>query len=262
MRITNKMPSVTNVAPGSKAVLNLPLGRTYDLLQLEYAGVTLAQIKNLELEINGKVVQRFRDGVQLADLNSYWGRPVDSTGLLTMWFVRPEFNTLVDQRLTALGTVDIKTLALKFDIDAAADAPVLEAYAVQSEPQPLGLITKVKSFQSSTAVSGLQEIDNIPTNAARIAAIHLFKADIEQVEVEINSMKAFELKKASAENIQKKYGRVPLTAKASHIDFVLEGDNAQAMVTQGIQDFRIKPVHTAAGNTELVVEYFDGLAGI
>ena len=262
MRVTNKLPSLTNVSAGSTAVLNLPLGLTYDFIQLEYSGVTLAQMKNIKLEVNGKIIQEFKDGNQIVFLNTYHGRPADAAGFLTLWMIRPEMHTLQDQRLTALGTSDIKTLTLRFDIDAAATAPAVKAHAVQSEPQPFGLCTKIKSFVSSTAVAGVQEIDNLPTNAARIGAIHLVKPDITDVEVTIDSMVAFQASKALAENIQKKYGKVPQTASATHIDWMLEGDMGQALTTQGVQDFRIKPTHGAAGQLDILVEYLDGLAGI
>ncbi|MBE0471513.1 MAG: hypothetical protein IBX55_18630 [Methyloprofundus sp.] len=180
--------------------------------------------------------------------------------------MRPEMHTLQDQRLTALGTADIKTLALRFDIDADAVAPVITAYAVQSERQPLGLITKIRTFTSSVATSGTQEIDNLPKGTfekgIRIAALHAFKADITKVELDLDSRKVFELPKAVAENVQKKYNRAPLTAKASHLDFALEGDIVQSITTAQIQDLRLKLDHTAAGSTDLVVEYLEGLDGI
>ncbi|MBE0471514.1 MAG: hypothetical protein IBX55_18635 [Methyloprofundus sp.] len=72
MRISRKMPSLSNVAAGSEAVLNLPLGNTYDQLLLSYSGVTLEQIKNIRLEIGSKVVQQFKDGQRVVDLNTYY----------------------------------------------------------------------------------------------------------------------------------------------------------------------------------------------
>ena len=266
MRISRKMPSLSNVAAGSEAVLNLPLGNTYDKLMLEYSGVTLEQMKNIRLEINGKVVQQFKDGQRVIDINTYYGRPADDAGLLTFWFVRPEMLELKDQRLTALGTLDIKTLALRFDIDAAATAPKVTAWAVLSERKPLGMITKIKTFTSSVSTSGEQEIDNIPRgnfeNGIRIAAIHAFKSDILKGILELDSRVAFELPKTIAENVQRKYGRSPLTAKASHFDFVLEGEIVQSITTKEVQDFRLKLDHNAAGSTDVVVEYLEGLQGL
>lgn len=264
MRVTKKLQSINNVSAGSTAVLNLVIGPTYDSIVMTYSGVTQAQIKNIKLKANGKDFQTFKDAAELQNINKYWGRPDDAAGFLTFWFVRPEMALLSDQRLTALGTADLKTLSIEFDIDASATAPVISASAVMSESQPFGVCTKVKAYTSATAVAGLKEIDNIPLGGARIIGIHNFKADISHSEVRVNDSVAFDVDKTLAENIQKKANtpRVPLTASCSHIDWILEGDPSQAMVTQGVQDFRLLLTCDTAGSIRTVVEYIDGLAGI
>jgi hypothetical protein len=125
------------------------------------------------------------------------------------------------------------------------------------------LSLKIKSFPASFAVSGEVEIDNIPRNGGvMIAAIHLFKSDISNVEVEVNSIKAFDASKAYTEEVQKRYGKTPQTATATHVDFLLEGDLAQSLDTRGVQDFRIRPTLDTSGAVRSVVEYIDGFAGI
>ncbi|WP_327786671.1 major capsid protein P2, partial [Vibrio anguillarum] len=53
-RITRKMPSFSNVAAGSTATLEFPLGLSYHFLHLYFTGVTLAQMKNIRIEVDGK----------------------------------------------------------------------------------------------------------------------------------------------------------------------------------------------------------------
>lgn len=265
MRMTVKLPSLSNVAKGSTATLNFPIGRTYDQVRLKLTNLNLDEVQNIELLANGKVFQSFKDGAQVKFLNDYYGRPADPTGQLTIHFVRPEMADLVQRRLFAVGTQDLQTLTLRFDIPAttaSVNEPVVEAWAVQSEPAPMGVITKVKRFPFASSVAGLQEIDKIPTGGARIAAIHLVKGDLKKAEVEMNSVKVFDAEKAIAEGIQIAAGRTPQTATASHLDWILEGDTGQALVTEGLQDFRVRIDHTAAGAGEMIVEYIDGLAGI
>ena len=141
MRLTKKLPSLANVGAGQSATLNCPVGLSYDRIEIEYAGVTLAQMKNIEVVINGKPVMTFKDGARVESLNDYYGRP-KTAGFLTLHFARPEMKTLEQQRLTSVGTVDVATLAVNIDIDAAAAAPVIKAHAVQSEPAPLGAFIK------------------------------------------------------------------------------------------------------------------------
>lgn len=260
MREIKKLPSLANVAAGATATLNCPLGRTYDRIILEYTGVTRAQLQNIEVIVNGKTIQHFTDAVELQLINNYYGR-ADNAGFVSLYFNRPEFENTTQQRVTGLGTVDIQTLQVRADIDAAATAPVITAHAVLSAPTAFGLCVKVKRFPSNSAVSGQVEIDNIP-RGPRILALHLLKADVNDIEVDLNSVKITDTSKALAEAIQKEHGRVPQTASATHVDYVLEGDVSQALVTAGASDFRLRPTLGTSGALTAVVEYLDGFAGI
>ena len=270
MRKTIKMPSMANVGAGQTATLNCPVGLTYDLISIEYSGkkangtddITLDDLKNIEVRVNGKTIQTFKDGLELDRINQYHGRGA-ANGILNIWFIRPEMANLNAQRLTALGTQDVQTLSLHIDGESTLTSLALSAKAIQSEPQNLGAIVKVKAFPVSFAVSGEVEIDNLPrSGGVMIGCMHLFKSDISNVEVEINSIKAFDSSKAYSEELQKRYKKAPQTANATHIDFMLEGDLAQAMDTRGVQDFRIRPTLDTAGAVRTVVEYIDGFAGI
>lgn len=263
MRKTVKLPTIQNVSAGAAATLSVPVRPTYEKFSLVYSGVTLAQIKNIEVSANGKVLQRFESGSQLDFINQFYGRQAAGTNsVLTLYMVRPELVELADQRLTALGTADLQTVTIKFDIDAAAAAPVVDAYAEVSAPQPLGSIVKVRQFPRTFATSGQQEIDSIPRSGARIAALHLFKDDVSAVEIEANGTTIYEATKTVGEEFQEQFGRSPQTAQATHIDFLLDGDIAQALMTKGLQDLRLKPTLDTIGQVTSVVEYIDGFEGI
>jgi hypothetical protein len=269
MRKTIKMPSMANVGAGQTATLNCPVGLTYDLISLQFSGmkadgttpVTVGDLKNIEVRVNGKAIQMFKDGAELDAINQYHGRGAAS-GILNLWFARPELAAVRDQRLTSLGTVDVQTLSVHVDVEETLTSIVLSAKAMQSEPQLLGAITKVKAFPASFATSGEHEIDNIPRSGAMIGCVHLFKADVSNVELEVNSIKVFDSSKSYAEELQTRYGKVPQTAIASHVDFMLEGDPAQSLETNNIKDMRIRPTLDTPGALRVVVEYIDGYAGL
>ena len=261
MRITKLMPSLSGVAGGSTAVLNCPLGLTYDSIKFHLSGVTLPDITNIKVLINGKVIQSFKGALQLGKINKYHKRGHESTGYMTLWFIDPSKLSLQDKRATAIGTSDIKTFSVEFDIDSGVVSPVITATAVQSNPSKLGVIRKVKEFPLSSATAGLIEVDNIPTSNARIQAIHCFKNDVDKVEVEIDSRKAFEATKSLTEALVRDYDKQP-QANCTHVDFQLEGDLTQAIVTQGVQDLRLRMTLGTAGQVGIVVEYLDGLGGI
>jgi hypothetical protein len=281
-RITKKLPSIANVTAGATATLSCPVGKTYNKIMLVYTGTDVARtdFKNINVNINGKSVQTYADGAELDLINDYYGRS-DTAGVLTLHFNRPEAHNLLNQRLTGLGTLDVQTLDIAFDIDATAPGDLaMEAYAVLSEGMPLGAFVKFKRFPVTYATSGEQEIDNIP-KGPNIMAIHLKKADVSNVEVEVDGFKFFEGSKTIIEALQKEAepkARVPQGASCTHVDFMLEGDYQQSLATRypkknpdgsdhplagrNVQDLRIRPTIDTAGALVALVEYLDGFAGI
>lgn len=269
MRLTQRMPSLSNVTAGGTATLNMPIGRTYEKLVLAYSGVTRAQMKDIKLVIDGKPVVEYKDADQLAALNAYYGRH-DAAGFITLWFVRPEMSALEQRRVTGLGTGDaqgngrIQTLQLEVEIDGAATAPVITASALQSDPRALGMINKVKRFTYSSATAGTFEIDNIP-KGPRLMAVHFIKTadDVSRVEVEQNSRKIVEGDKGLLQYLQNESGRTP-QAGILAVDWTQEGDIYQSIVTdpQRIQDQRFRLTLDTSGQVEVLVEYLDNFAGI
>lgn len=259
--LTVQLPTLDGVAAGAKATLSCPILRTYHEITLEFSGVTLAQLQNLELMVNGKVIQSYADGTRLNQINTYHGR-VDNTanGFLTLYFDRPE---LIDafRKQFAMGTQDVQSVALRFDIDAAAAAPVITAHARISAPSQIGTICKVKVYPKAFSTGGTQEIDNLP-RGPRVACVHFFKADVNDVEVEVDAVKVFDASKSLAEDIQLREGKVPQTAAATHLDFIVNGDTRDALATMNSTDLRYRLDLGTSGTVDTVVEYFDQFAGI
>lgn len=276
-----KLNSFSNVTAGNTATLQLPLGRTYDQVLVGFSGITLTQIKNIRVEVNGKAIQEFKDGKELADLNKFYGRNTTAT-VLDFHFKQPEMKTLAEQRMFGLGTASlnrpaqsqieadqspaIQVVTIVMDIDSAAANPKLDAYAIQSDPSVIGSIVKVKRFPISLN-AGLNEVDKIPRPAsARIKAFHVITdATIEKVVTKVDNVEVTELDRVIVEKIQVGNGRSPQAGICTS-DYCLEGDMKQAIPLKGIQDLRLQI--TAADDTAtgtfatVVVEYFDTLSGI
>lgn len=259
MRIIKELPSLSNVAAGATATLECPVGLTYDRIILEYSGVTLAQMLNISVEVNGKPVQAFKTGTRLGALNDYYGRP-ETAGFLSLWFNRQEMVDLAHRRVTGLGTSDVQTLQIRVDVDAAAVSPAVTAHAILSDPTPLGLLNKVKEFQYAASVIGQYEIDNIP-RGPRIQAVHFWNDGITDIEVELDSRKVTDASKALLQAIQSEHGRTP-SASATVVDYCLEGDIYQALATAQVRDLRFRPTIDAAESAPITVEYLDQFAGI
>lgn len=263
-RSFEEAPTLQNVVPGGRVTLNLPLGLTYDQVIFELTNVSPADMKNLKVITGSKAQWDVTDGARIADVNTFYKRP-EKSGFLTLWFYRPEMRTEEERALTSIGTLDIPSLTIQFDLDSGVSNPAIKAYTVRRAPQPLGVITKFREYPTTFATAGRQDIDNIP-RGARIQAMHLFKSDVDHVEFEVNSGsgagKIVDWPKTMLEAVQEQYGRAPLSAKATHIEMNLLGKATQWMPTQKLVDMRIKPTLGSAGALTTLVEYIDGYHGI
>ncbi|WP_394131658.1 major capsid protein P2 [Shewanella maritima] len=271
MRQTKLLPSFANVAKGNTTTLELPLGMTYDKIHLSYSGVTLAQLKEIKVDVNGKTIQHFKDGDELQSRNKNLGLNV-AAGTLDFHFKDDVMKTLEEARMFGLGTANadghpvVQNVTISIDIDGAATAPVLSAHAIQSNAAPIGVINKVKRFPYALN-AGVNEIDNIPTNPnARIARFTIkTDADIEKIELEVDSRKMYEMPKILGQKVQVDHGRAPQTGYY-YVDLVLEGDMLQALTLVGVQDLRLrlhaKDDTTASTACVVIVDYFDGLPGL
>ena len=268
-----RLPSMSRVTPGAKATLELPIGPTYRRLMFSVtaaAGLDATDIGRIDVLINGKVVQTYKNLDRLNKLNAYYNRGADTMAAtaaeFALHFERAELMDTVYRRAPGMGTADVQTFHIEIDIAGAAPADIaITAHAeIDPERQPLGVFYKVREFPFSSSVAGQVEIDKLP-RGGWYSVIHLFKADITAVEVEGNQTKVIDATKAILERTQKEASpikRVPQTATATHVDFITDGDLSQSLRTDLLNDFRIKATLGTAGAVDIVAETFDTLQGV
>ena len=206
IRKLTKMPSINNVNAGATCTCELPVGLTYDKLQILLTNITLAQLSNIEIRANGKTIQEFKTGTEIDALNKFHGRRAFANGVLDIWFIRPELNLPVEQRMTALGTADLSTLAFHADINAACSSPAMEMLAQQSEREPMGVVTKIRRFPRSSAAAGLFEISNLP-KLGNIACVHFFKSDVSHVLAKVDGRETVDASKVQLEEFLSSMGK-------------------------------------------------------
>lgn len=274
-RVNAQLPTISNVEPGGSAVLKCPLGRTYDLTRFKFESADVAfnaltdaqqraMFTNIGVEINGTNHVPLPSAVVLQAVNSYYGR-ADASGYFTLHFNRAELHDLIQQRQFGLGTVGLETLAITFDIDAAAPADLtITARARQREGMDPGAIIKTRLFHFGAATAGPLEIDNI-LKGSPIMAMHIYKAgdDVDKVNVDLNDFAWVKnATKDDLANEQADYGRTAQTGY-THVDFCLEGDYTQALATKRAtpehpaDDFRQLLTLGTAGSGWVLVEYID-----
>lgn len=272
MKQIKKLASISRVTPGSTASLELPVGPTYERVIFNVAassGLDISDIGRINVLIDGKVVQTFKNLQRLTDINSYYKRATDSmsgtVAQFALHFFRAEIDGVTNRRKPGIGTADVQTFHIELEIASGAPASIaMTAYAeIETVAQPLGVFTTIREYPHSSSVSGEVEIDKL-IRGPWYQAIHLFKADISNVIVEADSYKIVEATKGVLERTQKEASpvvRVPVTASATHVDFVLDGDvMLSPFDTRNLRDFRIKMTLDTSGSTDIVTETLNTLA--
>lgn len=264
MRNHVKLPTIQNVAAGARCDVQLARGLTYDYIIFKLTNVTTADVKNFKVKVGTKNIIEVNSLQTLDKINKYYKRP-ESSGYFICWFYRPEMQTEEERAVFSLGTKDIGNLSLQFELDSGVTNPAIEAYAMQRTPANMGTVTKIREMPATFATSGIQEIANVPRSGDRISAIHLFKSDISNLEMEINvgagPANLIDFPKGMLEVVQKAHGREPQTASATHVDLALLGKLNDFMPTMGLQELRLKPTIDTAGSINTVIEYAGGMSG-
>jgi hypothetical protein len=272
MKSLKLLPTIANVAAGNTVSVNMPVGNTYETIYLYHEGVTPEQIKNIKIELNGRMISEYPNGARLASIDNHYNRK-QTAGVLTFNFNRPELHALGNRRFFGLDTnasQGIQTAIISMDIDGDAASPKLKAYAqvVQSLPGAPNFLTKVRRFIVPVSAAGQFDVDTIPKPiGANIVAIHLYmpdgadtdaKCDITKAEMLVDNVNWHDLGADIAADIQTANGRVPQVAESTVIDLILDGDINHALVlTNNIQDFRLRCSATGVGQVEIMVEYID-----
>ena len=267
MRNLINLPVVRNVSPDSDFVIEIPLGMTYDFIQLILGGTTFTpqMMTNIKVKLNGKTFREYKDLSELDAENSYWNRGPEAAGVHTLWFERPELTNRDERRRYVFGTqnnpdggVVVSTFTIEGHVTTGAVNPSLRVKAMQSAPRFPGLVTAIRNFSCGTTVSGTFEIADLPKPiGARIMAAHFVSATADNIgglELLLNGNLAVDADTAELRDIQLKYKRGP-QPNTLHFDPVLQGAAAESLIVEGLSDMRFKLRMGNADTVNTRVEY-------
>ena len=263
-----QLPAVTRVAPSSVAFVEVPIGLTYETINFAMTGTGLAatMVDSIRLVANGQVLQEYLNLQQLIDINTFHGRVVDTAADWCLHLGNDDYNTLSEKNLESFGTADLQTLTI--EITLGATWPVngtIKGYAqVETTRQPLGVFNRIRQTVFNAPAVGDVEFDKIQRNGAVYKQIHFFKADINNVVLEADGVKIIDATKTVLERSQKNvrpFARVPQTAKATSLDFCLDGYYGDLFKTDGMNDLRARLTVASAGNIQIVTEQLDVFKG-
>lgn len=270
-RIEVRMPAFEGVAAGQTATAKLPIGRRYHELALTYSGATLAQLTEIRLFANGKVIHRY-SAVDRDMMNQFDGRAA-AAGILIIPFDRYNLITQAGREETALNTgsvnpdsgLSINSLYLEIDIDAAAVGTALSLNATQSDALPggPGTVLHIQRHTRDFAGAGDFDLSDLPRGTATSIALNrvFFKEsanNITDVKIERNQYTIFERSATLNSNIQTDGVRTP-QANVFTVDKTERGFGGDPIDLVGVSDFRYNLTIDGAMTVTAYSEYLGRL---
>lgn len=264
--IEQRVPSPEGVGAGQTATFKCQIGRQYLELQLNYTGVTLAQITEIRVMANGKAIHTY-SGVERDAMNQYMGMAA-ANGILRIPFNRSRLKTMAAEVETGITTGVagpdgriITAFNVEVDIDGAASAPALSMNATQANPSAggPGTIMHVKRFRRNLSGAGEFEISDIPFGGPTTIALNrafIFEGsgqEITKVKIERELRSIWERDKALNERLQSDNKLVPQSGLVV-IDKTERGYGGDPIDLAGYNDFRYLLTSDGSQNITMLLE--------
>ncbi len=195
MLMMTKQPAFSGVAAGQTANCRINRGWTYHQFLLNYSGVTLAQMTEIRLIVNGDIYRRWT-GADVLDLFNQYDGLGAASGTLVLECRRRGLKNRVNQDITAIGTgmpvtsenpIQANTITLEVDIDAAAASPALTLYSRHTGPSNTGNILQLRRKIYNAAGAGTFEINDLHQKGDVINRIFFMTNAITELTVERNN---------------------------------------------------------------------------
>lgn len=263
---------IQNVGPNQRVSIRLPLGVTYNQINIFTAGnITASLIGNIVLKVNGGERIRWKTYAQMQAACAY-NRGAADANVMSLNFVEKRAK---DEAAMTLGTyamtaeAGVQDATIEFDLGNYTNsvASVIRAVAEVDVPSANRLIVRNRYFQK--VLSGaVEEQIIIPygMNGEQLKRIYIFGtlASLTSVRVRREGADEYEaLVQAQNEFFQKNYDKVP-QAGLWVVDFTehdlmghmlntakIVGPNGQAVAVQNLD---IRMVTSAAGTFDVYTE--------
>jgi len=258
-----RLPNVTNVGSNQSFTIGLPVGnQTYESVNLGLTDIAKNKIRNLEVRINGKPIQRYKSVEDLEAISKYYGYHIAASEVEVPFF-REHFTSAAQARTFNLGVNGVSTAEVVGEIDTLnGGSPAIKAYAPRyvfptPEANQVGSFTKISNFVKATATTGRFEISDLPLDVS-LQAIHMKSDKIAEVRLELDNNTVWELDKNKMKEYLLRKGRTPQDGWY-HMDWMLTNEIGGQMALRGLQDFRLVLEMEAPDEIDIYLEYWTRL---
>lgn len=261
-KLLTPLTQIEGVAAGSTVTVKLPLGRTYNQIFLKHTNITPAQITDIKIKVNGKVIQDYRSGTEYNLIQSFNGSPVLADHL-SFDFERPGLFSQQNRRVTAIGTggeSPVTIFQITFKIDAAVVSPAVEGWARTTAGGPLGLVGITRQYNYTVGGAGQTEVSDLPRHALiEKLVIDTSDVTVTNIKIKMDSVDLFDGPPDLFDHISDYGVRVPQT-NTIIIDTASDGFGDGMLNAVGSFDFRIVLTTSDGGSLPVTVFYVGGLA--
>ncbi|MBI1220137.1 MAG: hypothetical protein GC186_16490 [Rhodobacteraceae bacterium] len=263
MQIYTKMPTPGSIGAGQTASTKLILGYTHNRIDIRCNAQIAAAPKDLaaadwttvfgdiRIIVNGqtKIEIAAKDAVARAQFFGY----VLQNGTLPIDLTMPFLKLPGDAQVSGYGTTGVATMIIEMDINAGQTVNSLEVYSLQTGPSNWGHHLEIQRFSQNIGVVGKVEIADLPKTAGLVmTAFHFTTANISAMDVLSNQLPLLQTDASTRANALMCAGRIAQAGYTSW-DFLDRNMVADSVAMQ-VQDFRVRPTFTAAGNFYLITE--------
>lgn len=271
------LPTPQGIGAGQKATLNLPLGPTYDRIDIEMKTGTGEgtdvpvdkwgdYIDDIQLVVNGKT-QIEISAADLIKLNKFY-RLTPVAGVLSLHLNAPWARTIGGEDLGGYGTAQgMASFTLEIELKSGITINQLRCRYVQGETKAYGPHSVIRRLAKSFASVGLDEVADIPRSAYNMLGLHITSDKIGHIEVEAEGAIHHDTEAKSRKNQYAITGRTK-QAGMTHVDFVPQNRiafvNGQGAIQaeafpMALQDFRLKlDFEDAPGTYEIYTYAIEG----
>lgn len=265
MGYKTRIINVQNVAANQKAIINLPLGPTYDKLMLDLSGNSAytainGQVTNIEIKANGRRI--FVDtAANIHYRNAFRGLYVDALRLMIDFTEPMARGGANEQLLASIPSAMLKSLTVEVQFGNNG-APSMNVFAESRGPSENPFILKRLDFTQSFAQSGLQTL-LLPSGASggiiKRAYLHPntnASTTITAVDLRVNRVSIWDTTKDMIEYNQRVNKLTPQSMFLA-LDFVEDGNLAQALNTERAKEIELRLNLNAACSITGYVDYID-----
>jgi len=265
-----KIAGFNNVATGSIAVTDAPLGRRYHAIVLRCTATSQTDAANIiddvSVVVNGRAVRTLTPA-RLRVINSFAknGSGADWSGAdplqLVLHFREPSLKTANEEHSLCLGTGDVSSLRIEVRLKSGLTSPTLSGYYVYDDatdakglPVPAGIIKRTK-IDTVTAQGSGDVIIRTLSFEGYVKRLHIETTLVTAIELRSNDRVIWE---GSASELNALYVAHGLSPSASYctIPFDLLNDINMGIPADQLANYALKLTFSGAGTAAIIQEFY------